>query len=65
MGLGWVGMSAFDGNRDKQDKQEVIAIIHQVLDLGITLLDVADVYGPFTNEELGVGPFAIGEIRWF
>lgn len=34
------------------DTDEAIATIHRALDLGVTMLDTADVYGPFTNEEL-------------
>jgi aryl-alcohol dehydrogenase-like predicted oxidoreductase len=34
------------------DEQESVATIHRALDLGITLLDTADMYGPFTNERL-------------
>jgi aryl-alcohol dehydrogenase-like predicted oxidoreductase len=49
LGLGCMGMSEFYGNRDEQ---EAIATIHRALDLGVTLLDTADMYGPFTNEEL-------------
>lgn len=49
LGLGCMGMSEFYG---PTDDTEAIATIHRALDLGITLLDTADVYGPFTNEEL-------------
>lgn len=49
MGLGCMGMSEFYGGRD--DK-ESIATLHRALDLGVTLLDTADMYGPYINEEL-------------
>ncbi|HUY97832.1 MAG TPA: aldo/keto reductase [Verrucomicrobiae bacterium] len=49
IGLGCMGMSEFYGT---QDDQESIATIRRALDLGVTLLDTADMYGPFTNERL-------------
>jgi aryl-alcohol dehydrogenase-like predicted oxidoreductase len=49
IGLGCMGMSDFYGPRDEA---EAIATIHRALDLGVTMLDTADVYGPHTNEEL-------------
>jgi len=49
LGLGCMGMSEFYG---PTDEAESIATIHRALDLGITYLDTADVYGPFTNEAL-------------
>src|SRR5690349_6562147 len=49
LGLGCMGMSEFYGPGD--DEQSV-ATIHRALDLGVTFLDTADMYGPFTNERL-------------
>lgn len=49
MGLGCMGMSEFYGERDEAGS---IATMHRALELGIDFLDTADMYGPFTNEQL-------------
>ncbi|HET7843550.1 MAG TPA: aldo/keto reductase, partial [Xanthomonadales bacterium] len=49
LGLGCMGMSEFYGERDEG---EALATIAHALDRGVTLLDTADMYGPFTNELL-------------
>ena len=49
LGLGCMGMSEFYG---RADEGEAVEVIHRALDLGVTFLDTADMYGPFTNEKL-------------
>ena len=49
VGLGCMGMSEFYGTTDEAQSTETI---HRALDIGVTFLDTADMYGPFTNEKL-------------
>jgi len=49
LGLGCKGMSEFYGTGDEEKS---VATIHRAIELGITFLDTADAYGPFTNEKL-------------
>jgi aryl-alcohol dehydrogenase-like predicted oxidoreductase len=58
MGLGCMGMSF--GYGPPADKTEMISLIRKAVELGVTFFDTAEVYGPFTNEELvgeGLAPF--------
>src|SRR5450432_3598554 len=48
--LGCMGMSF--GYGPAKDKQEMISVIRSAVELGVTFFDTAEVYGPFTNEEL-------------
>jgi aryl-alcohol dehydrogenase-like predicted oxidoreductase len=52
LGLGCMGMSQSYGSPEERDERESIATIHRALDLGVNFFDTAEVYGPFTNEEL-------------
>jgi aryl-alcohol dehydrogenase-like predicted oxidoreductase len=58
VGLGCMGMSF--GYGSPKDKQEMIALLRAAVERGVTFFDTAEVYGPFTNEELvgeGLAPF--------
>src|SRR5512137_1699787 len=50
LGLGCMGMSF--GYGPAGDKQEMISLIRSAVERGVTFFDTAEVYGPFTNEEL-------------
>src|SRR5881397_2584010 len=50
LGLGCMGMSF--GYGPAADKQEMVSLIRTAVERGITFFDTAEVYGPFTNEEL-------------
>src|SRR5881296_4165549 len=50
IGLGCMGMSF--GYGPPKDKQEMISLIRKAVELGVTFFDTAEMYGPFTNEEL-------------
>ncbi len=58
LGLGCMGMSFSYG--PPKDKQAMISLLHAAVERGVTFFDTAEVYGPFTNEELvgeGLAPF--------
>src|SRR3954451_1407470 len=58
IGLGCMGMSF--GYGPPADKQEMISLLRSAVERGVTFFDTAEVYGPFTNEELvgeGLSPF--------
>ena len=50
IGLGCMGMSFAYG--PASDKKEMISLIHSAVERGVTFFDTAEIYGPFTNEEL-------------
>ena len=52
LGLGCMSMSGMYGTAGERDEAESIAVIHRALELGMTFLDTAEVYGPYSNEAL-------------
>src|SRR6516162_2280287 len=50
IGFGCMGMSF--GYGPAKDEQEMVSVIRSAVDLGVTFFDTAEIYGPFTNEEL-------------
>jgi aryl-alcohol dehydrogenase-like predicted oxidoreductase len=52
IGLGCMGMSFSYDMETPRDDATSVSVVHQALDLGMTLIDTADAYGPYTNEEL-------------
>ena len=52
LGLGCMGMTASYDTPAARDPEEAVATLRLAIDLGVTLIDTAEVYGPFTNEEL-------------
>jgi aryl-alcohol dehydrogenase-like predicted oxidoreductase len=62
IGLGCMGMTFSYDMETPRDEATCISVIHRALDLGMTLIDTADAYGPYTNEEL-VGRALVGGHR--
>src|ERR1700747_1059302 len=62
IGLGCMGMTASYDLETPRDDATSIAVIHRALELGMTLIDTADAYGPYTNEQL-VGRALAGGYR--
>jgi aryl-alcohol dehydrogenase-like predicted oxidoreductase len=62
IGLGCMGMSF--GYGPAADRQEMIALIRKAVERGVTFFDTAEVYGPFTNEDLVGEALAPFRRRW-
>ena len=52
LGLGCMGMSSSYGTAEERNEDESVATIHRAIELGVNFFDTAEVYGPYTNEEL-------------
>lgn len=52
LGLGLMGMTQSYGTPEERDERESIATIQRAIELGVTLFDTAEAYGPYANEEL-------------
>jgi aryl-alcohol dehydrogenase-like predicted oxidoreductase len=52
LGLGCMSMSHAYGTAEERDERESIATIHRAIELGVTFFDTAEIYGPYTHEEL-------------
>jgi aryl-alcohol dehydrogenase-like predicted oxidoreductase len=52
LGLGCMGFSEFYGDAAYRASVDAVSVIHYAVDLGVTLFDTADMYGPYSNEEL-------------
>src|SRR6202171_5898608 len=52
LGLGLMGMTQSYGTPEERDERESIATIKRAIELGVTLFDTAEAYGPYANEEL-------------
>ena len=62
IGLGCMGLSV--GYGPATDTQDAIALIRAAVERGVTFFDTAEVYGPFTNEELSARRWRRSATRW-